>query len=216
MSQPPAPELPCSSKAPVWVLLCSVKDPGNLGSIIRTCYYLGVSRLIITGSRCQLSSVVSKSSAGTLEIFPVFSVRDSRTWVRGLQQDGWRVLAADIPDCPAQQEEEEEEEGEEEGIERENYRAKPNVSLDQLQFTVKPTLLGECSVLIIRLRDYLSFPVLGSEGGGIPPDLLAEVQETVSISSCRFVDPLLDSLNVSVAAAIIIHSLCSHFRDQER
>ena len=89
--QPPAPELPSSSLAPVWVLLCSVKDPGNLGSIIRTCYYLGVSRLVMTGSRCQLSSVVSKSSAGTLEIFPVFSVRDSRTWVRGLQGEGWRV-----------------------------------------------------------------------------------------------------------------------------
>ena len=126
-------------------MLCSVKDPGNLGSIIRTCYYLGVSRLVMTGSRCQLSSVVSKSSAGTLEIFPVFSVRDSRTWVRGLQQDGWRVLAADIPDCRTQ--EEEEEGGEEEGKEREekNYRVTPSVSLDQLQNTVKPTLLGECS-----------------------------------------------------------------------
>ena len=122
-------------------MLCSVKDPGNLGSIIRTCYYLGVSRLVMTGSRCQLSSVVSKSSAGTLEIFPVFSVRDSRTWVRGLQQDGWRVLAADIPDCRTQEEDEEEEEVEGE----ENYRVTPSVSLDQLQNTVKPTLLGECS-----------------------------------------------------------------------
>ena len=145
--QAPAPDLPSisSAAAPVWVLLCSVKDPGNLGSIIRTCYFLGVSRLIITGSRCQLSSVVSKSSAGTLEIFPVFSVRDSRTWVRGLQQDGWRVLAADIPDCPAQQEEDEEEEMERE----EDNRVKPSLSLDQLEPTVKPTLLGECSVLIL-------------------------------------------------------------------
>ena len=137
MSQPPAPDLPCSSLAPVWVLLCSVKDPGNLGSIIRTCYYLGVSRLIMTGSRCELSSVVSKSSAGTLEIFPVFSVRDTRTWVRGLQQDGWRVLAADIPDCRAQREGEEDEE---------DCRGTPglaHVSLDQLQSSVKPTLLGD-------------------------------------------------------------------------
>ena len=128
-----------------------MKDPGNLGSIIRTCYYLGVSRLVMTGSRCQLSSVVSKSSAGTLEIFPVFSVRDSRTWVRGLQQDGWRVLAADIPDCRTQEEDEEDEEEDEEDEEEEevegeeNYRVTPSVSLDQLQNTVKPTLLGECS-----------------------------------------------------------------------
>ena len=211
VSQAPEPELPSSSPAPVWVLLCSVKDPGNLGSIIRTCYYLGVSRLIMTGSRCELSSVVSKSSAGTLEIFPVFSVRDSRTWVRGLQQDGWRVLAADIPDCQDQQEEDEKDDEKEE-----DCRVTPgqsHVSLDQLQTSVKPTLLGESSVQLSDRDHFSSFPVLGSEGGGIPPDLLSEVQETVSISSCRAVDPHLDSLNVSVAAAIIIHSLCSHLRN---
>ena len=42
---PPIPPEPdTSTSAPVWVVLCSVRDPGNLGSIIRTCYYLGVSR----------------------------------------------------------------------------------------------------------------------------------------------------------------------------
>ena len=136
MTQPPAAELSHGPGPPVWVLLCSVKDPGNLGSIIRTCYYLGVSRLIMTGARCQLSSVVSKSSAGTLEIFPVFSVRDCRRWVSGLLGEGWRVLAADIPDCSLDTEQETDHTAPSPPL-------RPSVSLDELQTSDQPTLLGQ-------------------------------------------------------------------------
>merc|ERR1719208_651039 len=83
---------------PVWVVLCSVRDPGNLGSIIRTCYYLGVSRLIVSGARCSLSSVVSKSSSGTLELVPVYAVRNTVDMVSEKLEQGRRVMAADIPD----------------------------------------------------------------------------------------------------------------------
>ena len=60
------------------------------------------------------------------------------------------------------------------------------------------------------------FAVLGSEGGGIPPELESAVPERVFISSSRAVDPAMDSLNVSVAAAIIIHRLCSHMKETGR
>ena len=55
--------------------------------------------------------------------------------------------------------------------------------------------------------------VLGSEGGGIPPDLGSVVPERVFISSSPGRGEDLDSLNVSVAAAIIIHRLCSHMKE---
>ena len=138
VSQDPPRDLPAGPQPPVWVLLCSVKDPGNLGSIVRTCFYLGVSRLIITGTRCQLSSVVSKSSAGTLEVFPVYSVRDSPSWVTGLVREGWRVLAADIPDCSSLSDSEEEEGA--------SPRPRPSQSLDQLQSSDQPTLLGQTNL----------------------------------------------------------------------
>ena len=146
VTQDPPQDLPAGPQPPVWVLLCSVKDPGNLGSIVRTCFYLGVSRLIITGTRCQLSSVVSKSSAGTLEVFPVYSVRDSPTWVTGLVSEGWRVLAADIPDCSSLSDTEEEEE-------TVSRRHPHSQSLDQLQSSDQPTLLGQTN---LRLTAHLN------------------------------------------------------------
>ena len=94
---PPASLVP-DPPAPVWVLLCSVRDPGNLGAIIRSSYFLGVSRLLVTGARCLLSSVVSKTSSGTLELVPVYSVKNAADLVRDKREEGWRVLAADIPD----------------------------------------------------------------------------------------------------------------------
>ena len=54
--EPLAPD-PAPAPAPgaVWVVLCSVRDPGNLGAIVRTCHYLGVARLVVAGARCQVS-----------------------------------------------------------------------------------------------------------------------------------------------------------------
>ena len=51
------PLAPAPAPAPgaVWVVLCSVRDPGNLGAIVRTCHYLGVARLVVAGARCQVS-----------------------------------------------------------------------------------------------------------------------------------------------------------------
>ena len=125
---------------PVWVLLCSVRDPGNLGSIIRSCYYLGVSRLIVTGARCQLSSIVSKCSSGTLEMVPIFAVKHPEKLVKDRIDDGWRVMAADIPDYYANVDEDDEE------ITKTKINTMNDISclsVDDLDNSIKrPTLLG--------------------------------------------------------------------------
>ena len=51
--------------------------------------------------------------------------------------------------------------------------------------------------------------VLGSEGGGIPPEVMSCVNQGVFISPGLGVDSQVDSLNVSVAAAIVLHKLCN-------
>ena len=51
--------------------------------------------------------------------------------------------------------------------------------------------------------------VLGSEGGGIPPEVMSCVTQGVFISPGVGVDTQVDSLNVSVAAAIVLHKLCA-------
>ena len=66
----PAPTTP-----PVWLLLCSARDPMNLGSTVRTAHYLGVERLLLAGPRPALSCIVSKASAGALEMTPVWAVK---------------------------------------------------------------------------------------------------------------------------------------------
>ena len=173
ITQPPPliPDRPENGRHPVWLLLCSIKDPYNLGTIIRTAYFLGVERVVVTGPRCDLTCTVSKASAGTLEVMPVFAVRDAPQLLVSKVEEGWRVLAAAMP-------------GEREGM--------PDCAVSSLSLAC-PTVL-----------------VLGSEGGGIPPEVMSCVTQGVFISPGVGVDTQVDSLNVSVAAAIVLHKLCSY------
>jgi len=171
---------PANSPPPVWLLLCSVKDPYNLGTIIRTAYYLGVERVIVTGTRCDLSCTVSKASAGTLEVTPVFAVRNAPNLLESKVEEGWRVLAAAMP-----------EDNQDSSSMPLESSVCPSMPVDSISLTC-PTIL-----------------VLGSEGAGIPPEVMSCVTQGVYISPSKWVDTQVDSLNVSVAAAIVIHKLCS-------
>jgi len=199
VSLPPVPDQwsvspdPGQCPAPVCVMVCSVRDPGNLGSIIRTSYYLGVSQLIVTGAKCQLSSVVSKASSGTLEISPVFAVKNAKKFIQEKQIEGWRVLAADIPDYFTDVDYDE---GDDLNFTPDSPKQVSSVSVDNFTNNHQPILL-----------------VLGSEGSGVPEELLEIIKEKIFVSPSRIVDLSVDSLNVSVAAGIIIHKLCQHLRN---
>ena len=151
-----------------------------------------MTRLLVTGARCQLSSVVSKSSSGTLECVGVWAVRDAVTMISDKLDQGWRVMAADIPDYFTNMDEDEELDT---MIPDSPAAAVTTISVDNVTPSERPTLL-----------------VLGSEGSGIPPDILASVQERIYVPSSPLAHPSVDSLNVSVAAGIIIHKLCQHLR----
>jgi len=95
----PAPEISehhskVADRPSVWLLLCSIKDPMNLGAIIRTSYFLGVNKIIVTGARCELSCVVSKASAGALELTPIYAVNNAPKMLEEKIGEGWRVVAA--------------------------------------------------------------------------------------------------------------------------
>lgn len=153
---------------PVWLLLCSVKDPMNLGSILRTAYFLGVNRIIVTGDRCKLSSVVSKASAGILEICPVFSLRNTEEFLDEKMSEGWQVIGTTLPS-------------------------------QSMEIAVKE--IGQ-----VKLQGP-TIVVMGSEGEGIPPEILSCLSLGVYIPPGRPLHSQVDSLNVAVATSIILHNL---------
>jgi len=80
-------------KFPLWVALDQIQDPQNLGAIIRTCVYFGVSGIVTTYSlftclswtctlkiynvfsdvrSSPLSPAASKASAGAMEYAPIY------------------------------------------------------------------------------------------------------------------------------------------------
>ena len=158
----------------LWLLLCSVRDPMNLGTILRTSHFLGVDRVLVTGARCELSCIVSKASVGALEVTPLWAVTRPVELLRSLVESGWSTVAACLGDADGP----------------EGLTSSPVSSLNL-------STLGSTIV------------VLGSEGEGIPAEVLAECKFGVHIPPGPGADAEVDSLNVSVATGILLHSLVS-------
>ncbi|KAL4687523.1 hypothetical protein H8959_019651 [Pygathrix nigripes] len=61
----------------LWLVLEGIQDPRNFGAVLRSAHFLGVDK-IITSRRnsCPLTPVVSKASAGAMEVMDVFSTDD--------------------------------------------------------------------------------------------------------------------------------------------
>ena len=177
-SSPPVeePRTLNSDRLPLWLLLCSVRDPMNLGTILRTSHFLGVDRVLVTGARCELSCIVSKASVGALEVTPLWAVSRPVEFLRGLRDSGWSTLAACLGD----------------GDGGPSSMPVSSLSLSKLG----PTVV-----------------VLGSEGDGIPGEVLAECNFGVHIAPGHSAEAEVDSLNVSVATGILLHSLVTTQRE---
>ncbi len=79
------------------LLLFDIKDPMNLGAILRSAYYFGIKKIIVAGDRIDLNGIVSKTSSGALEMISVYAVRHTVPFLEKLQSHGWRVLALTLP-----------------------------------------------------------------------------------------------------------------------
>jgi 21S rRNA (GM2251-2'-O)-methyltransferase len=173
-----------SPQYPLLLLLDGVVDPNNVGSIIRSAYYLGVDGIILAGRNSSpLNPTVSKTAAGAIENTTFLTVRNDHDFVRTSQANGWRFLAADSPEAAASS-------GFYAGAETPHYAAQ-SVLLDA------PTIL-----------------MLGNESDGLLKRLKNQADATISIPGSRFQadlsrqDPArVDSLNVGVAASLLIEML---------
>ncbi|KAK4432968.1 rRNA methyltransferase 1, mitochondrial [Sesamum alatum] len=94
-------ELECVSvegeKGPLWLALDEVTDPQNLGAIIRSAYFFGASGVVLCAKNsAPLSGVVSKASAGSLELMELRSCKNMMQFLASSAGNGWRVLGASV------------------------------------------------------------------------------------------------------------------------
>ncbi|ORX47771.1 hypothetical protein DM01DRAFT_266444 [Hesseltinella vesiculosa] len=84
-----------SNRLPLWIALDQVQDPQNLGSIIRTAHFFGVDGLVLCSKNsAPLSPVVSKVSAGAMEMMDIYTTRNLGTFLQISHENGWQILGA--------------------------------------------------------------------------------------------------------------------------
>lgn len=173
---------PLRRRYPVVVLLDGVVDPGNLGAIIRSAYYLGVDAIVFAGrNSAPLSAIAIKSSAGAAENMTLLQVSNEVDFIRRSKELGWRFYAADAPGSTS------------------TFVDTAAVGTSGAQ---NGSGIGEAPSVIM----------MGSEGDGLSNHIRSHADAIVSIPGSRLggdlrveSDPArVDSLNVSVAAALLM------------
>ena len=80
-------------KDPFILMLDSIEDPHNLGSILRTCDATGVDAVIIPKRRATgLTSVVAKTSTGAIDYVPVARVNNLVQITKMLKKRGYWIF----------------------------------------------------------------------------------------------------------------------------
>ena len=146
-------------------------DPGNLGAILRTAYFLGVDAVAIsTYHGASLTPVALKASAGASENITLLSVSKAEEFVKESSKNGWQVYAAVAPPSGTSA--------------RKGHFLSPstlNAPLDK-----SPVIL-----------------MLGGEGEGLRYRLQKKAHHYIGIEGSRAGLGGVDSLNVSVASALL-------------
>lgn len=86
-----------SEKRSAWLFAESIRDPGNLGTVLRTSAALGIDRLILSADCADLYNPKTvRSAMGALFRLPVVTVSTEElpSLILALRQDGRRIYAA--------------------------------------------------------------------------------------------------------------------------
>ncbi|CAL4110613.1 unnamed protein product [Meganyctiphanes norvegica] len=138
----------------------------NLGAILRSSYFLGIDKVLVSHKNsCRISGVVSKASAGVAEIIQVNQVMDAEKFIKNIKAAGWCTVVATASNDP---------------------RAVPISTFTPIRNTL---------ILI------------GNEGTGVNESLSQLCDTAVTILPRRQLHPDVDSLNVSVATALLLHTI---------
>jgi 21S rRNA (GM2251-2'-O)-methyltransferase len=91
-------KLPSSGRNPLVLFLDSIEDPGNLGGIIRTASFLGVTAVAYSvRNSASFTPIVLKASAGASENVTLFAVNKPAGFIADSKLSGWKIYAAVAP-----------------------------------------------------------------------------------------------------------------------
>lgn len=80
-----------------WLVLDEVSDPQNVGALLRSAHFLGADGVVVCRrNSAALSPVVSKASAGALEVMTVWGVASMPRFLRKARGEGWRVIGMGV------------------------------------------------------------------------------------------------------------------------
>ena len=162
------------SRYPFVLLLDGIVDPGNLGAIMRTAYFLGVDAVAISNrNSAPFTPVTLKASAGASENLPLMSISQPGSFIDECQKNGWKFYAAVTPGT------------------------QPSASAPARKPYYSTSTLG-CPT-----RDYPCVLILGGEGEGLRWNIQKKADYVVGIEGLRAGQGGVDSLNVSVAAGLL-------------
>ncbi|MCX7984264.1 MAG: RNA methyltransferase [Bacteroidetes bacterium] len=85
------------SKAAMLIACDAISDPGNLGTMIRTCDWFGVDGMFLgKGSVSLYNEKVVRSTVGSLFHFPIVEEVNLPSVLSEYKNKGWKVLAATL------------------------------------------------------------------------------------------------------------------------
>lgn len=165
---------------PFGVYLDEISDPHNVGAIIRSAYFLGADFVVVSSKNCApLSPVVSKTSVGAIEFLPIYSATSPLSFLDKSREKGWIVVSGAEASHPT------------------DSKINQTLRSKEFEYGALNSLLGESPVLL----------VVGSEGKGIRTTMKLRSDYLVQIASHQNVNPMVDSLNVSVATGLLIQKI---------
>ena len=74
------------------VILEDIRDPGNLGTMLRTADWFGVDGVILVGGADPYQSKVVRASMGSIFHLPIVSIHDLTAEIGQLKANGWSIL----------------------------------------------------------------------------------------------------------------------------
>ncbi|KAI4255255.1 MAG: hypothetical protein LQ352_002663 [Teloschistes flavicans] len=158
---------------PFLMLLDGIRDPGNVGGIIRSAKFLGADGILLCiGHTAPLTPVALKAAAGAAETLPLFTVSNTSDFIDISRENGWKFYAAVSPN-----------------------------SSDSGKATGRSYF--STATLGAAAEQHPCVLMLGSEGDGLRWNIQKKADYLVGIEAARTGYGEMDSLNVSVAAGLL-------------